>query len=115
MAKALLGKGKLEGVSGEHIATAPLEDQIKYGLVDADLTFDLAGAKNYSILSILEQIGEMVGFDLVKMCHTGPIQWWASLFRKKMGVKPSPNAIKSKGKGDLKGGDVAPIKQVKGY
>ena len=99
VAKALLDRGKfLEAVSGEYIAIASLEDQIKYGLVDAELTFDLAGAKNYSVLSILDQIGEMVGFDLVKMCHTGPIQWWASLFRNKMGVEPSPNAVKSKGK-----------------
>jgi DNA polymerase elongation subunit (family B) len=115
VAKAVIGRRKLQGVSGEHIASAPLDVQIKYGTQDADITHDLATAKNCLVLSILEEIGSMVGMNLIEMCHSGPTRWWSSLFRNKMGAKPSPNSIKSKGKGDLKGGDVEKIKQVKEY
>jgi DNA polymerase elongation subunit (family B) len=138
VSKSLLGKGKVEGVTGEFIVEAPLEKQIEYGLRDAELTYDLAGARNYSVLSILEEIGNMVGLDLVTMAHTGPTVWWANLFREKMGIPeplhppptlPTPDekitsAKKEKEKKEeeekeemeiLKGGDVAQIKEVKEY
>lgn len=115
VAKAVIGRGKLKGVGGEDIASAPLDVQIEYGTRDADITHDLATAKNCLVLSILEEIGNMVGMNLIEMCHSGPTTWWSSYFRNVMGVEPSPTSIKSRGKGDLKGGDVAKITQVKEY
>ncbi len=120
VAKALLGEGKLEGISGEYFVDLSLEQQVAYGMKDAELTYRLAGAKNYAVLSVLERIGQsIVGgkyADLVKMCDSGPTQWWGQIFRKKFNTEPSTTALKPTGKeGELKGGHVEDINEIKEY
>jgi hypothetical protein len=53
VARSLLGEGKLDGMSGEYFAELPLEKQVAYGMKDAELTYKLAGARNYAVLSVL--------------------------------------------------------------
>ena len=76
VSRALITDGKLDGMSGEHFAELSLDKQVAYGMKDAELTFKLAGARNYAVLSVLEKIGQMfIGgefADLVKMCSTRP-------------------------------------------
>ncbi len=120
VARALLGEGKIPGASGEHFAEMPLEQQITYGLKDAELTFRLAGYNNYAVLSMLEKVGQMfIGgrfANLEKMCNTGPTKWWSALFKNKFNAQPSPTAIRRKGeKGELKGGHVEDINEIKEY
>jgi DNA polymerase elongation subunit (family B) len=120
VARSLLGEGKLDGMSGEYFAELPLEKQVAYGMKDAELTYKLAGARNYAVLSVLEKIGQLfIGgefADLVKMCSTGPTRWWSALFENKFNAIPSPTAIKRTGaKGELKGGHVEDINEIKEY
>jgi DNA polymerase elongation subunit (family B) len=120
VARALINDGKLDGMSGELFVELPLDKQVAYGMKDAELTFKLAGARNYAVLSVLEKTGQMfIGgsfTDLTMMCSTGPTQWWSALFKNKFNATPSPTAIKRKGEeGELKGGHVEDINEIKEY
>jgi DNA polymerase elongation subunit (family B) len=106
VAKAVLGKGKLVGVSSKDIASMPLELQIKYGLVDAQRTQELAMADNFLVLSIIDEIAKFVNMHLSQVCNSGPTVWWSNYYRDVMGIEPSPNAIKNDPSESYKGGDV---------
>jgi len=105
VSKAVLKRGKMKGVSGKDIVSQPLQIQIEYGIIDADLTQDLATDRNCLVLGIMNEIAEFVGMSLADVCNSGPSTWWTSYYKNKMHVHPSRTAIKNTE--GYKGGDVA--------
>jgi DNA polymerase elongation subunit (family B) len=94
VSNAILGRGKVKGINKERIAGESLEKLIEYGMEDADLTYELATAKDCLILRILEEVGKIVGLDLEKMCHSTPEVWADSLYRNRMHLTPPENLIR---------------------
>ena len=56
VAKALLGKGKLEDLDGERIQQLPKDKQLEYVIRDATLVMDLSRHNNYEILDLMNAI-----------------------------------------------------------
>jgi DNA polymerase elongation subunit (family B) len=77
VAKAYVGKGKLEGISGIFVETLTPDKQLDYCLQDACLCYELLQKKNFELLSILSEIGNEVGLSFFDTCNAGySTAWW---------------------------------------
>jgi DNA polymerase I len=80
VSKALLEKGKHDGITGANVYTKSIEEQKKYVLKDAELVLELSKINNGQVLDLMNAISELTGLDFVQVCHTNISAWWAKVF-----------------------------------
>ena len=77
---ALIGKGKIAGISGENAYTKSIEEQKQYVLRDSELVMDLSKFGNNEILDLMLAISELTGLSLEEVCHSSISRWWSKVF-----------------------------------
>lgn len=80
VSRAILGKGKITGTTGENVYTKSIEEQKQYVLRDAELVMDLSKVGNGEVLDLMSTIAGLTGLSLEEVCHTSISRWWAKVF-----------------------------------
>jgi len=91
--RARLGRGKLEGVTGENVLQQAVAKQKEYGIEDAAGAFDLATENNSILIAILQDIANIAHMSFQQTCFTGPTRWWSSIYKNVMHIEPSPTRV----------------------
>jgi DNA polymerase elongation subunit (family B) len=77
VAKAYVGRGKPEGVSGSNAETLTPDEQLEYCYQDARLCYEILQKNDFELLSILFEIGNEVGLPFFDTCNAGySSAWW---------------------------------------
>ncbi|MGA9154729.1 MAG: hypothetical protein WBZ36_29450 [Candidatus Nitrosopolaris sp.] len=77
-AKAFLGKGKLEGISGVNVEFLPPEEQLSYCFQDSLLCYELLQQKNFELLQKLYEISQEIKKPFFETCNAKwPTMWWS--------------------------------------
>jgi DNA polymerase, archaea type len=84
VSKALLGKGKLEGLDGQIIQKLSTDKQLAYVIKDASLVMDLSRHNNYEILDLMNAISIITSIPFDRVCHTEISSWWTTILYDKI-------------------------------
>lgn len=94
VARAVLGRGKLEGVSGDNIQSESIQIKLDYCFRDSELALSLLTNNDYEMLQILYYVSNYIGLDYFTTCNsTGPYLWWKYLLRTKLKCPRLPNDV----------------------
>jgi DNA polymerase elongation subunit (family B) len=79
VARAYIGQGKPEGVSGINAEFLQPNEQLVYCLQDAQLCYKILQKKDFELLQILYEISQEIKLSFFDTCNAGyPTEWWRS-------------------------------------
>jgi len=92
VAKALLGEGKTEGITGSTAESMTVEKQKEYCLNDARLTFKLAQVgdidkktkmpkRDYGLMKLMYALADKTGLPIQTICNFGMSSIWRKILR----------------------------------
>ena len=94
VARAFLGKGKPEGITGANVESLPADEQLDYCFRDTQLCYELLQKNNFELLGILYEISQEIKLSFFDTCNAQyPTRWWRSKLRS-IGYQRVPSNVK---------------------
>jgi len=79
IARAYIGKGKPEDISGVNPEFLTVSEQLEYCVTDALLCYKILQKKDFELLMILHEISQEIKLPFFETCNAGyPTEWWRS-------------------------------------
>jgi len=109
VSRAILGRGKHEGLDGNSIQVLTKEKVLEYVTNDALLVMELSKHNDYELLDLMNAISAITNVSFDRVCNNGLSSWWTNVIKDKLNcVKYRPPTLKSteRKKYSYKGGRV---------
>jgi DNA polymerase elongation subunit (family B) len=84
VSRAILGRGKHEGLDGNSIQLLTKEKILEYVTNDALLVMELSKHNDYELLDLMNAISTITNVSFDRVCNNGLSSWWTNVIKNKI-------------------------------